>query len=95
MITRPGPDGRDPCTPPKVDDTGRFIEGGSGSICNNIYAYVDPESNACITELKVDTFGQIDIQSIIVFGINVFGGPTVVIPRRGPTPPHPGPGPED
>lgn len=92
--TRPYPDGRDPCKPPQVSDSGRVIYGASKDICSDPKAYVDPASNACIVEIQADTFGRPDLASIILFALNKFGGPIVVLPRRNPPPPRPGPQPE-
>lgn len=77
------------------DPTYAYIDPEQGYACG---ATVDPavvvKAASCIAELEVDSFGQTDIQSLIVFGMNVFGGPTVVLPRRDPVPPRPGPPPE-
>lgn len=92
--TRPLPDGSDPCKPPQVSDSGRTVFGSTRDICSDPKAYVDPASNACIVEMKVDNFGRPDLASIILMGLDKIGGPIFVLPRRNPPPPRPGPQPE-
>lgn len=88
-----GPDGSNPCEPPKLDGMGRVGSGRIGDICNDPKAYTNPDNNDCIATLQVDRFGQPDIQQIIVYGLNKIGGPIFVLPPRNPPPPRPGPEP--
>ena len=95
-LKRFGPGGDNPCLPPTIDNPGRSIKGKVGDIVcrGDPRAYIDPGSTSCQTELKLPALGQVDIQKIIVYGLNKLGGPVVVIPSRDPKPPKPGPGPD-
>ena len=89
-LKRPVPGGPDPCLPPDVDPSGRYASGNSpDNICNNPIALVDPESPECLGTVRVQQFGQPNIQEILVWALNKLGGPMVFIPIHHP-PPHPG-----
>jgi hypothetical protein len=90
-----GVDGTDPCGIPSFD--GMTLTAQSLDICSDPVAYVDPENGACITTLTLPDMGT-DVQEIIVFALNKFGGPVIVLPTN-PKPigwsprPEPRPGP--
>lgn len=88
-----GPDGSNPCEPPKLEDLGRTGTGKVGDVCNDPKAYINPDNNDCMATLQVDTFGRVNVQEIIVYGLNKIGGPIFVLPSRNPPPPQPGPQP--
>jgi len=94
QLTRPGPDGGTPCSPPSVEGKGFVIRNRQGDVCTDPQAYVDPASGVCIRTLAVDTFGQPNVQSIIDIALGRLGGPTFVLPSQTPPPPHPGPEPQ-
>lgn len=91
-----GPDGDNPCEPPVLEESGRSIRTKLGGVCSNTQAYVDPEQNACVGTLEVDTFGHTSIQEIIFLALDKIGGPIVVLPPPPPpgAPGGPSPGPE-
>jgi len=89
-ITRPGPDGKDPCVPLKLEDGGYRQQGGH-DVCSDPHAYVDPDGAGCMLEVVVgEEFGKIDINEIIIIAMDRLGGPLVVLPNRNPTGPKPG-----
>ncbi len=93
-LKRYGPDGDNPCLPPQVDNPGRYIQGKMKDICHDPRAYIDPGSSSCQKgEVELQPFGQPDINQIIVYGLNKFGGPIIVIPSKDPKPPRGGPDP--
>lgn len=92
-LKRPVPGGPDPCEPPKVDATGRFVAEGSPEwFCGNPLVLVDPDSPECLGTVTVQEFAP-NLQKLLVWALNKLGGPIVVLPDRDPKPP-PGPGPE-
>lgn len=104
QLKRPVPGGGNPCAPPTFDNPGRYIQEKIGDIVcrGDPYAYIDPDSKSCLTEFEIKPFGEPDIQKILVFVLNKFGGPTVVIPVKDQKPspkpgpqPRPGPSPKD
>ena len=93
-VTRPDPNGPDPCVPPTFESSGRFAHHGPGEdLCNNLVAIVDPDSPQCLRVVTIPRFGR-SVEEVILWGLNKLGGPIVVLPTRGPGPsPNPGPDP--
>jgi hypothetical protein len=92
-----GPDGDNPCHPPRFDGKGRFAPQDShDNFCESTpETYIEPGSSSCIKVFEIKTFGEPDIKKLYVWGLNHLGGPVVVIPDRDPRPPvGPGPGPD-
>ena len=92
-LVKYGPDGNNPCEPPDVSADGHFVHGKSHDICTDPQAMVDPDAGTCLVPLEVTSFGRPDIRHILVWGMDKFGGPIVVLPNKSPTPPRPGPEP--
>lgn len=93
-LARYDPEGRNPCRPGTVDNMGRFVDGRSGGICSDPFAYV--EGGFCYVPMEVRTpFKRASLQEIVVWALDRFGGPIVVLPLppRPPRVPGPGPGP--
>jgi hypothetical protein len=90
QLVKFGPDAANPCLPPTLDQAVRFGQGKIDDICRSPYAQTDPDNDACSTVTIAEEFGKIDIQEIIVFGLNTFGGPIVVLPKDPLPPPRPG-----
>jgi hypothetical protein len=83
-----------PCEPPVIDESGRHFKGRIGDVCNDPHAYILPQSEECVATFVMPTHGT-DLQKLLVFGINKFGGSIWVLPPRpnpepggGPTPPR-------
>jgi hypothetical protein len=95
QLKRYNPDGPNPCQPPTIDNPGRYLKGkGIPNACEpDPQSYVDPYDSSCITEVEIKSFGEPDLQKILIYGLNKFGGPVVVIPPKDPDPP-PIPGPQ-
>lgn len=91
-VTTPGPDGSDPCGPPQINDGGQIAR-SDRDLCNNPQAYIDEEAAGCIGVLTVDNPVDQSISEIILYALDRFGGPTVVLPLRNPPPPGVGPEP--
>jgi hypothetical protein len=92
QLKRFGPDGN-PCQPPQLDPSGRFGNGVAGPICGDPQAYVLPGSRECYRVIEVRPFGELDLQQLIVWGLNKFGGPIIILNRNPPSPePTGGPG---
>lgn len=89
-----GPDGDNPCEPPAFEESGRAIRTKLGGVCSNTEAYVDPEQNACVGSLEVDSFGRTSIREIIFIALDKIGGPIVVLPPPPPPGAPGGPSPE-
>ena len=89
-----GPGGDNPCEPPVFEESGRAIRTKLGGVCSNTEAYVDPEQNACVGTLEVDSFGSTSIQEIIFIALEKIGGPIVVLPPPPPPGAPGGPSPE-
>jgi hypothetical protein len=90
-----GPDGDNPCHPPRFDGKRPFApEDTAGNFCESSpLTYIEPGSSSCIKVVEIKPFGEPDIQKLYVWALNKFGGPVVVIPDRDPKPPvGPGPG---
>ena len=83
------PDTANPCSPPTFDSFGRFGKGKMSDICGNPYAQTDPDNDECSNVTIGKQFGEINIQEVIVVGLNKLGGPIFVIPKN-PKPPRPG-----
>jgi hypothetical protein len=93
-VTLPGPDG-DPCAPPKPLDGAPLMWNAGNDICFNEVAYVgDPEDAECLGTIKIDDSMNPDIHEIILYALDRFGGPIVVLPIRDPLPPKAGPEPK-
>lgn len=78
------PDGTNPCNPPSVEGSGRYIKGKIGDVCNDPHAYITPDSEICAASFDLKPFGQPDIQKIVLLLTNKFGGPMIVIPKPKP-----------
>lgn len=98
MLVNFGPDGDNPCHPPKFDGDKRPFapEDSAGNFCESTpETYIEPGSSSCIKVVEVKMYGEPDIQKLYVWGLKNLGGPVVVIPERDPKPPvGPGPGPD-
>lgn len=94
QVTRPDPDGPDPCVPPSFESSGRYAHQGPGEdMCNSLIAIVDPESPQCLVTVSIPRHGR-TLQEVLLVGLNKIGGPIVVLPTRDPHPsPNPGPDP--
>ncbi len=89
-LTRPGPDGRDPCEHLNLDEAGWGQGRGGYDVCNDPRAYVDPDGAGCMVEVEIGkTFGEIDIHQVIIIAMDRLGGPLVIIPNNNPPPPGP------
>jgi hypothetical protein len=100
-LKRPTPGGPDPCAPPGIDPSGRFVTTNSAEdVCNSPISIVDPDNPACIGTITLETsFGWPHIQEVLVLGLDRLGGPVLLLhpkpkppPGQGPEP-EPGPGP--
>lgn len=86
--------GTNPCAQLKLDPDGRFAEAGSTGFCRpEVDTYVIPDGDGCITVVRVEQFGALNPQTLLVWAINKLGGPVVVLPVRDPVPAPQGPGP--
>lgn len=82
-----GPD-TNPCVPPTVDRNGHYLRESQPSECTPTpNTYIDPGSDMCIVTIEVKQFGEPDVHKLLVWGLNKFGGPVVVLPAKDPTPP--------
>jgi hypothetical protein len=90
-LKRPVPSGPDPCVPPDVDQLGRFVQTDPSTLCGDPAARIDPDSEECFGTVTVQSFAP-DLQKMLVWGLNKFGGPIVVLPDpRNDGPPPDGP----
>jgi hypothetical protein len=81
-LQRPVPGGPDPCEPPIVDGNGRFVKGkGPTTLCGDIYARIDPDSDACLGTVRVQSTAP-DLNALMVWGLNKLGGPIVVLSTK-------------
>jgi hypothetical protein len=87
------PNGPNPCSPPTIDESSLTGRGAIGNVCNDPYAFVNPDSNECFAtfDLNHAGYGELNVQQIAVWGLNKLGGLIIIIPSPNPTPPEPGP----
>ncbi len=88
-LKRPVPGGPDPCEPPQFDEQGRFAQTDPSTLCGDPAARIDPESEECVGTVTVQSFAP-DLQQLLVWGLNKFGGPIVVLPDPRNNDPPPG-----
>jgi hypothetical protein len=82
-VVNPADPGADPCARTDFTSDGRvFIP--TDDICGSTISLIDPDSGACIAELRPFPLRQQSVQDLIAFGLGKFGGPIIVIPQRGP-----------
>jgi len=86
-----GPD-TNPCERPTLDRSGRRIKGKIGDVCNDPHALITPDADVCAVTFHVSkTWGETDIQDILILALNKLGGPIFVLPRNPEPPPGPAP----
>ncbi|MBX3258552.1 MAG: hypothetical protein KF782_02460 [Labilithrix sp.] len=92
-----GPGGGNPCEAPSISESGLFLRGPLGDICNDPEAYVDPGQATCYGTFRIPDLGQPGFEEIVLLALERFGGPIFVRPPppppRGPGGPDPWPGP--
>lgn len=91
--------GGSPCRPPTLDGSGRYAgRDATDALCKSAPdTYVTPDvggGTICLRTIEIKPFGEPDFQKMIVWGLDKFGGPIVVIGTKDPKPPSPKPGPE-
>jgi hypothetical protein len=91
--------GGNPCRPPTLDGSGRYVANDpTDAFCKSgPDTYVTPDvggSTICLRTIDIKPYGEPDFQKMIVWGLDKFGGPIVVIATKDPKPPSPKPGPE-
>ncbi len=97
QLTRPGPDGRNPCRPQAPEGDARAIKGAK-DLCNDPKAYHTGEG--CVAELLVPSPAGFQrggsVQEVIAIATTRLGGPVFVLPKPAPAPggPQPMPGPK-
>jgi len=82
-LKRPVTGGSDPCLPPKVDPSGKFLEGKINEVCGGPQAYVTPDlvSSQCVVPFTIRD-NRKSAHEMYVWGLNVLGGPIVVFGPR-------------
>jgi hypothetical protein len=91
QLVRPTVDGPDPCMPPQVDGSARYVSGTPNSPCGGPQVLTTGDA-PCVHAVILRPFGERSMQNIYLWGLNLLGGPIVVFGPRD-TDPRPGPGP--